>query len=95
MGIRDALVGLAVGRTSVFVAHRLSTVMHCDEIVVLDKGHVVERGSHDTLLEDGGVYAEMWAAQAQSTRRDGAAAGGEEEEEEEEEGVGKKAPPQG
>ena len=58
-----ALGALAVGRTTVFVAHRLSTVMHCDLICVPDRGVVVERGTHETLLQDGGMYAEMWAAQ--------------------------------
>ena len=62
-GIMDALAGLSVGRTTIFVAHRLSTVMHCDEICVLDAGAVIERGTHETLLQDGGVYAAMWAAQ--------------------------------
>jgi ABC transporter ATM len=70
-GIMDALAGLAVGRTTIFVAHRLSTIMHCDEICVLDAGVVVERGTHETLLQDGGVYAEMWAAQ--NSKRDAGA----------------------
>jgi ABC transporter ATM len=69
-GIMDALAGLSAGRTSIFVAHRLSTVMHCDEICVLDHGAVVERGTHETLLQDGGVYAAMWAAQ--NTKREAA-----------------------
>jgi ATP-binding cassette subfamily B protein len=44
--------------------------MHCDEICVLDHGAVVERGTHETLLQDGGVYAAMWAAQ--NTKREAA-----------------------
>ena len=74
----EALRTLARGRTTIFVAHRLSTIMHCDEIVVLDRGSVAERGSHSALLEAGGLYSQMWAAQQQ--RRTGAAAAGEEDE---------------
>jgi ABC transporter ATM len=70
-GILDALAGLTVGRTSVFVAHRLSTVMHCDQICVLDAGRVVEQGTHEELLTLGGTYAQMWAAQ--NSKRDDAA----------------------
>ena len=70
-GILDALAGLTVGRTSVFVAHRLSTVMHCDQICVLDAGRVVEQGTHEELLSLGRTYAQMWAAQ--NSKRDDAA----------------------
>ena len=70
-GILDALAGLTFGRTSVFVAHRLSTVMHCDQICVLDAGRVVEQGTHEELLTLGGTYAQMWAAQ--NSKRDDAA----------------------
>jgi hypothetical protein len=45
------------------IAHRLSTVMHADEIVVLDADIVVERGTHKTLIRAGGVYAALWEAQ--------------------------------
>jgi ATP-binding cassette, subfamily B, heavy metal transporter len=53
----------AVGRTTFVVAHRLSTVMNADEILVLDRGKIVERGTHRTLLTRGGTYAQMWALQ--------------------------------
>jgi len=58
----------AIGRTALIIAHRLSTVMNADEILVLDAGHVVERGTHRALLERGGAYAQMWALQQQEDR---------------------------
>ncbi|KAG6544792.1 hypothetical protein Mapa_013818 [Marchantia paleacea] len=61
--ILGALRSLAQNRTAVFIAHRLTTAMNCDEIVVLENGHVVERGPHDVLLELGGRYAQLWNQQ--------------------------------
>jgi ATP-binding cassette subfamily B protein len=55
----------ALGRTTLIIAHRLSTVMNADEILVLDAGRVIERGTHRALLEQGGLYAQMWALQQQ------------------------------
>ncbi|KXZ51537.1 hypothetical protein GPECTOR_12g500 [Gonium pectorale] len=62
--ILEALRALAQGRTSIFVAHRLSTAAQCDQIVVLDEGRVVESGTHAELLAKGGRYADLWARQA-------------------------------
>ena len=63
--ILDTLQAIERGRTTIVIAHRLSTVVHADEIVVLDAGRVVERGSHAALLRKRGLYAEMWLRQAQ------------------------------
>jgi ABC-type transport system involved in Fe-S cluster assembly fused permease/ATPase subunit len=63
--IQAELEQAAVGRTTLIIAHRLSTVMNADEILVLDAGRIVERGAHRTLLERGGLYSQMWALQQQ------------------------------
>lgn len=63
--IQEALERLARERTTVMIAHRLSTVVACDEILVLEKGHITERGTHAALMAAGGAYAAMWYAQAQ------------------------------
>jgi ATP-binding cassette subfamily B protein len=63
------LVEVAQNCTTLVIAHRLSTVVHADEIIVLDHGSIVERGTHAQLLEVSGSYAALWRAQ-QSGRRD-------------------------
>ena len=63
--IQAQLEQVALGRTTLIIAHRLSTVMNADEILVLDAGRIVERGAHRTLLERGGLYSQMWALQQQ------------------------------
>jgi len=62
--IQDALWTLMEGRTAMVIAHRLSTVRRMDELVVLDRGRVVERGAHGALLERQGIYAALWARQS-------------------------------
>ena len=62
--VQDALDEAAKGRTTLSVAHRLSTVRNSDEIIVLDAGQVIERGNHLELLSLDGVYADMWERQA-------------------------------
>lgn len=62
--VQDALDEASKGRTTLMVAHRLSTVQNADEIVVLKAGQVIERGTHEALLASDGEYADMWARQA-------------------------------
>jgi len=64
--VQAALKVLMEGRTTLMVAHRLSTVVEADQIYVLDQGKIVESGNHQTLLERNGLYANLW--QAQSTQ---------------------------
>lgn len=59
--IQKAFAKLTEGRTVLMIAHRLSTVVAADEIIVLDRGRVVEQGTHDDLVHAGGLYARMWA----------------------------------
>ena len=61
--IQAALERVSKGRTTLIIAHRLSTVIHADEILVLDKGLIVERGSHQELLARAGLYAGLWSRQ--------------------------------
>jgi ATP-binding cassette subfamily B protein len=58
--VLDALAVVLSGRTSIVIAHRLSTVIEADEIVVLDDGRIVERGRHAQLRDAGGLYADLW-----------------------------------
>lgn len=66
--VQDALDEASKGRTTLMVAHRLSTVQAANEIIVLDAGRVVERGTHAELLSKGGKYADMWERQANSAK---------------------------
>jgi ATP-binding cassette subfamily B protein len=64
--IQDSLRQISAGVTTLVIAHRLSTVVDADQIVVLDKGQVVERGTHADLLAAEGVYAQMWRRQLET-----------------------------
>ena len=64
--LQEALERIAAGRTTLVIAHRLSTVIDADEIVVLEYGQVVERGTHVELLARRGLYAEMWRRQQEA-----------------------------
>ncbi|WP_299780040.1 ABC transporter ATP-binding protein [uncultured Roseobacter sp.] len=62
--IQDTLYGMMKGKTVIAIAHRLSTIAQMDRILVLDQGRIVEDGSHDALLAQGGLYADFWARQS-------------------------------
>lgn len=62
--VQQALVELMKNRTSIVIAHRLSTIQHADEIIVMREGEIVERGTHSSLLENGGDYQKLVALQA-------------------------------
>ncbi len=64
--IQDALDRVARDRTTLVIAHRLSTVVHADNIIVLDHGEIVEQGTHPELLAKGGLYASLWARQREA-----------------------------
>ena len=66
--IQKNLEEVSHDRTTLMIAHRLSTVIHADEILVLEQGRVVERGGHAALLAKGGLYAAMWARQQEAAR---------------------------
>ena len=64
--IQDALDKVAENRTTIVIAHRLSTVVHADEIIVLENGKIVERGNHAQLVSHNGLYASMWSKQKEA-----------------------------
>ena len=66
--IQKAFQKLTEGRTVVMIAHRLSTVVGADRIIVLDSGRVAEQGTHEELLEAGGLYSRMWADYQQAVK---------------------------
>jgi ATP-binding cassette subfamily B protein len=67
--VLDSLDELMVGRTSFIIAHRLSTVRHADQILVLSKGRIVERGTHEELVRESSVYRQLHEAQTRERRR--------------------------
>lgn len=61
--IQLGLEKLMKGRTALIIAHRLSTIMKADKIVVMDKGKIVQVGTHQTLIKKGGLYRKLWNLQ--------------------------------
>jgi ATP-binding cassette subfamily B protein len=66
--IQDALKRVMAGRTSIVIAHRLSTILAADQILVMDRGRIIERGTHEELLEMGGLYAQLYETQFKRER---------------------------
>jgi len=60
--VQDALNNLIIGRTTIIVAHRLSTIQHCDRIIVMKQGSIIETGSHESLLHEDGEYKRVYLA---------------------------------
>lgn len=67
--IQDALKKVMAGRTSIVIAHRLSTILAADQILVLDRGQIVERGTHEQLLAENGLYAQLYETQFSKERQ--------------------------
>jgi ATP-binding cassette, subfamily B, multidrug efflux pump len=61
--IQEAMLELMKGRTSFIIAHRLSTIKGADEILVIEDGRIIERGTHDSLMDDRGRYRELYMSQ--------------------------------
>ncbi|MBO1075788.1 ABCB family ABC transporter ATP-binding protein/permease [Roseomonas marmotae] len=76
--IQTALRGVSAGRTTLVIAHRLSTVVEADEIMVLQDGQIAERGNHISLMARGGLYAQMWRRQSEAVAAAEAAAAAQE-----------------
>ncbi len=67
--IQAAMLNLMAGRTSFVIAHRLSTIRDADQILVINRGEVIERGTHESLLAQAGFYYNLYTSQFRATRR--------------------------
>ena len=65
--IQRSVEEVSENRTTLIIAHRLSTIIHAHQILVLEGGRIVERGTHRELVELGGLYADMWARQQEAS----------------------------
>ena len=61
--IQKSLAKLTLEKTTIVIAHRLSTIKKADNIIVMNKGKIIENGKHQQLLEKGGIYADLWNVQ--------------------------------
>ncbi len=62
--IQEQLYNLMANKTVIAIAHRLSTISAMDRLIIMDKGRIVEDGGHEELLQQGGLYASLWARQS-------------------------------
>ena len=62
--IQASLDNLMAGKTVIAIAHRLSTIAAMDRLVIMDRGRIVEEGTHEELIRQGGLYADLWARQS-------------------------------
>ncbi len=62
--IQEQLYNLMQGKTVIAIAHRLSTIAAMDRLIIMDQGRIVEDGTHEQLLKQGGIYAQLWARQS-------------------------------
>ena len=67
--IQEAITQLCRGKTLLVIAHRLNTIRHADEILVIDQGRIVQAGAHDTLMEEEGIYRRFITARSNPTKR--------------------------
>ncbi len=68
--IQSSLMKVCQGRSTIIVAHRLSTIIHANQILVLKEGEVIERGTHESLLSRNGMYSSMWSQQQESLKQE-------------------------
>jgi ATP-binding cassette subfamily B protein len=69
VAVQQALDLAMVGRTSIVIAHRLSTIRNADLIIVVDQGRIVQRGRHEELMREGGLYTELYRTQFDQSPR--------------------------